>query len=152
MASLSVGHRIHGQPPHPYGGKSFRRLTTLTIDWRVAAMHASVRPSGTRRHAITDHPSIARKKFDFRAIAWITPKHSSHGEITIGGSSEWARSLATPTLSHGENRGSSPLGSASKINGFCGDGRARPPLKPPFQCGHRLVKSPRAGAFQIGEF
>ena len=42
-----------------YGGKSFRRLTTLTIDWRVAAMHASVRPSGTRRHAITDHPSIA---------------------------------------------------------------------------------------------
>src|SRR5262249_53957492 len=55
-------------------------------------------------------------------------------------------------LSHGENRGSSPLGSASKINGFCKDGRARPPLKPPFQDGHRLVKSPRAGAFQIGEF
>ena len=25
-------------------------------------------------------------------------------------------------------------------------------LKPPFQDGHRLVKSPRAGAFQIGEF
>src|SRR5215471_6567283 len=35
----------------------------------------------------------------------------------------------------------SPLGSANKINGFCGDGRARPPLKPPFQWGDQ--KGPR---------
>src|SRR5262249_15994940 len=47
-------------------------------------------------------------------------------------------------------QGSSPVGSASKINGFCGDGRARPPLKPPFQDGHRLAKSPRAGLFKSG--
>src|SRR5262249_5759828 len=38
----------------------------------------------------------------------------------------------------------SPLGSASKINGFCGDGRARPPLKPPFQWGDQ--KGPRGDA------
>jgi hypothetical protein len=38
--------------------------------------------------------------------------------------------------SHGENRGSSPLGSANKIKAFTQGGGPRPPLKPPFHEGH----------------
>ena len=56
----------------------------------------------------------------------------------------------TATLSHGENRGSSPLGSTSKINVFTQRGEPHRPLKRPFQEGHRLVKSPRAGLFKSG--
>ena len=45
---------------------------------------------------------------------------------------------ASQTLpSHGENRGSSPLGSANKIEVFAEGGESRPTLKPPFQGGRR---------------
>jgi len=73
-------------------------------------------------------------------------------EPSIGATSEWftpPEYFGAPTSpSHGENRGSSPLGSASKINVFAQRGGARPPLKRPFQEGHRLVKRVRATLFK----
>src|SRR5262249_246771 len=47
------------------------------------------------------------------------------GPLWNAGGRLWTRM----SPSHGENRGSSPLGSANKINGFCGDGQAATTLK-----------------------
>src|SRR6516165_7216865 len=66
-------------------------------------------------------------------MSWETPERSSRCDARMLERDD--KLVCLP--SHGENRGSSPLGRASKIKYFCKRRGPRPTLKPPFQGDHR---------------